>query len=52
MTLLANVLQGDRTDLDLIQLALETLANIMTYEADNTEGKINISRSYFVKYIF
>ncbi len=39
MTLLANVLQGDRTDPDLIQLALETLANIMTYEAENTEGK-------------
>jgi hypothetical protein len=40
MTLLANVLQGDRVDLDLIQLALETLANIMTYQADNIEGKI------------
>ncbi|UJR15619.1 hypothetical protein I4U23_002555 [Adineta vaga] len=39
MTLLANVLQSDRTELDLIQLALETLANIMTYEADNNEGK-------------
>lgn len=42
MTLLANVLQGDRVDLDLIQLALETLSNIMTYEAENTEGKIYI----------
>ncbi len=40
MTLLANVLQGDRVDLDLIQLALETLANVMTYQADNIEGKI------------
>jgi hypothetical protein len=38
MTLLANILQGDRTDLDLIQLALETLANIVTYEIGNDEG--------------
>jgi hypothetical protein len=38
MNLLANVLQGDRTDLDLIQLVLETLANVMTFEADNIEG--------------
>ncbi len=43
MTLLANILQGDRTDLDLIQLVLETLANIMTYEPDNDEGKINLN---------
>jgi hypothetical protein len=43
MTLLANVLQGDKADLDLIQLALETLANVMTYQADNIEGKIYIS---------
>ena len=46
MTLLANVLQGDRTDLDLIQLALETLANVMAYEAENNEGKIYINLSY------
>ena len=39
MTLLANVLQGDRTDLDLIQLALETLANLITCEPGNEEGK-------------
>jgi hypothetical protein len=38
MTFLATVLQGDRTDPELIQLALEALANVMTYEADNTEG--------------
>jgi len=38
MTHLANILQGDRTDLELIQIALETLANIMSYEADNLEG--------------
>ena len=38
MTLLANVLQGDRTDLDLIQLALETLANLITCEPGNDEG--------------
>jgi len=55
MILLSNVLQGDRTDLDLIQLALETLANVMTYEAENNEGKINISLSLsflFLNYIF
>jgi hypothetical protein len=38
MTLLAQILQGDRTDLDLIQLALETLANVVTYEVGNDEG--------------
>ena len=39
MTLLANTLQGDRTDLELIQLVLETLANVITFEPDNSEGK-------------
>lgn len=39
MTLLANVLQGDRTDPELIQIALEALANVMTFEAENQEGK-------------
>jgi hypothetical protein len=39
MTLLASVLQGDRTDLDLIQLALDTLANVITYDTGNDEGK-------------
>ena len=39
MISLANILRGDRTDLDLIQLALETLTNVMTYEADNSEGR-------------
>ena len=38
MTLLANILQGDRADLDLIQLALDTLANVVTYEAGNDDG--------------
>ena len=47
MTLLANVLQGDRTDLDLIQIALDTLANVMTYQADNVEGKFKINLSFF-----
>jgi hypothetical protein len=47
MTLLANILQGDRTDLDLIQLALETLANVMTYEPDNNEGKIYIYKPFY-----
>lgn len=43
MTLLTNVLQGDRSDLELIQLVLETLANIMTYEVGNTEGTISMN---------
>ena len=42
MTQLAAILQGDRTDSELIQLALETLANIMTFEANNDQGKPRI----------
>jgi hypothetical protein len=42
MTLLAAILQGDRTDLDLIQLALETLANVITYDTSNEEGMLLI----------
>jgi hypothetical protein len=49
MVLLANVLQGDRTDLDLIQLALETLANVMTYESGNDEGKNHKNLYYSIK---
>jgi len=52
MTLLANVLQGDKADLDLIQLALETLANVMTYQADNIEGKIYISLFFCIIQIY
>ncbi|CAF3732034.1 unnamed protein product, partial [Rotaria sordida] len=37
MTLLANILRGDRTDLDLIQLVLDALSNIVTYEAGNDD---------------
>ncbi|CAF3106251.1 unnamed protein product [Rotaria sp. Silwood2] len=36
-TLIANILQGDITDLQLVQLALETLTNIMTYDVDSDE---------------
>lgn len=39
MPLLANILQGDRTDLELTQMALETLANVVTYDASNDDGK-------------
>lgn len=42
MHLLAGILQGDRTDFDLIQLTLETLANIVTYETGNDEGRCSI----------
>ena len=42
MAQLATILQGDRTDFELIQLALETLANIMTFEPTNDEGKRRI----------
>lgn len=38
MTILAGILQGDRADLELIQLALETLSNIMTFEENNPDG--------------
>jgi hypothetical protein len=38
MTLLVEILQGDRKHLDLIQLTLETLVNMMTYNPINDEG--------------
>ena len=38
MTLLVEILQGDRKHLDLIQLTLETLVNMMTYNPNNDEG--------------
>lgn len=38
MILLASVLQGERTDPELLQIALDTLANVMTYESENPEG--------------
>ena len=41
MTLLASILRGDRTDLDLIQLTIDTLANVVTYDPSNEEGKLN-----------
>ncbi|CAF0903996.1 unnamed protein product [Adineta ricciae] len=50
MILLANILQGDRTDLDLIQLALETLTNVMTYEADNSEEQPNLPQDITVQF--
>ncbi|CAF0760234.1 unnamed protein product [Didymodactylos carnosus] len=42
MHLLAQVLQGDRTDLDIIQLALDALANVMTYEPGNEEEQASL----------
>ncbi|CAF3711010.1 unnamed protein product [Adineta steineri] len=50
MNLLANVLQGDRIDLDLIQLALETLANVMTFEADNDEEQRNLPQDITIQF--
>ncbi|CAF2753566.1 unnamed protein product [Rotaria sp. Silwood2] len=50
MTLLANILQGDRTDLDLIQLALETLANIVTYETGNDDEQANLPQDITVQF--
>ncbi|CAF4527141.1 unnamed protein product [Rotaria sp. Silwood1] len=50
MILLANILQGDRTDLDLIQLALETLSNIMTYEIDNTDEQPNLPQDITIQF--
>jgi hypothetical protein len=52
MTLLANVLQGDRTDLDLIQLALEALANVVTYEIGNDEGILSFFNYSFCMHLF
>jgi hypothetical protein len=52
MTLLATILQGDRTDPELIQLALETLSNVMTYEAENTEGKTYLHHFSLFQSIF
>ncbi|CAF1143634.1 unnamed protein product [Adineta ricciae] len=50
MTLLANILQGDRSDLDLIQLSLETLANIVTYEVANEEEQANLPQDITVQF--
>ena len=44
MILLASVLQGERTDPELIQIALDTLANVMTYESENPEGRTSFLR--------
>ncbi|CAM4770282.1 unnamed protein product [Rotaria magnacalcarata] len=50
MNLLANTLQGDRTDLDLIQLALETLANVVTYETGNDDEQANLPQDITVQF--
>ena len=50
MAQLAAILQGDRTDFELIQLALETLANIMTFEANNDQGKRRASPIIIIIY--
>ncbi|CAF1054536.1 unnamed protein product [Rotaria sp. Silwood1] len=50
MMLLANILQGDRTDLDLLQLALETLANVVTYEAGNDDEQANLPHDITVQF--
>ncbi|CAF0823311.1 unnamed protein product [Rotaria sordida] len=50
MTLLANILRGDRTDLDLIQLVLEALSNIVTYEAGNDDEQTNLPQDITVQF--
>ncbi|CAF2519309.1 unnamed protein product [Rotaria sp. Silwood2] len=50
MILLANILQGDRTDLDLIQLSLETLSNIMSYEVNNTDEQPNLPQDITIQF--
>ncbi|CAF1188763.1 unnamed protein product [Rotaria magnacalcarata] len=50
MLLLANILQGDRTDLELIQLALETLSNVMTYEPDNHDEQPNLPQDINIQF--
>lgn len=57
MTILAKILQGDRVDLELIQLTLETLTNVMTFDENNEEGRTNFelvlfSLKFFVLNIF
>jgi hypothetical protein len=52
MPLLANILQGDRTYLDLIQLALETLANVVTYETGSDEGIVSLCNGYSFMHLF
>ncbi|CAF2912605.1 unnamed protein product, partial [Rotaria sp. Silwood2] len=42
ITLLANILQGDRTDFDLIQLVLETLTNLITYDVGSDEEQSDL----------
>jgi hypothetical protein len=42
MNLLANVLQGNRADLPIIQLALETLINVITYNVGDDERMLLI----------
>ena len=41
--LLAGILRGDRTDLDLIHLTIDTLANLVTYDPSNDEGKFKVT---------
>ncbi|CAF3080368.1 unnamed protein product, partial [Rotaria sp. Silwood2] len=48
MTLLANILQDDQIDLQLSQLILETLLNIITYDADSDKGVLLIMVYCFV----
>lgn len=52
MTLLASILRSDRNDLDLIQLTIDTLANVVTYDPSNDEGKLNETHSSNDPYLF
>ncbi|CAF4417408.1 unnamed protein product [Rotaria sp. Silwood2] len=49
-TLIANILQGDITDLQLVQLALETLTNIMTYDVDSDEEQSDLLENSTIQF--
>ncbi|CAF4328851.1 unnamed protein product, partial [Rotaria sp. Silwood2] len=49
ITLLANILQGDRTDFDLIQLVLETLTNLITYDVGSDEEQSDLPQELYIQ---
>ncbi|CAF3323482.1 unnamed protein product, partial [Rotaria sp. Silwood2] len=50
VTLLANIIQGDRTDLELIRLALQTLTNLITNDVDSDEEQLNLSKDITIQF--
>ncbi|CAF2375711.1 unnamed protein product [Rotaria sp. Silwood2] len=48
--LLANILQGDRTDLDSIQLVLEALTNLIAYDVGSDEEQSDLPQGITVQF--